>query len=736
MEFSFSINLRIILSFSLGLLVFTSLQGQTWQQLNDPPFHKHHTNGFGVNGKAYVFEGTYQNDGPDNVSNEVWEYTPDTDSWNRFADFPGTARSYAIGEEWNGKYYYGFGNAGGPNGRLNDLWVFDPIDISYTQLPSCPCEGRSHPAFIAHNDKVYMGAGSSWDGGLNDWWEYDMISQEWAQKPNIPGGTRHHPFQFAYDKYIYVGGGHKSNWLQYDPASEEWTEINNLPKGRVAGSQFDYKGNGYLLGGDDAGHDHVPDDETFMRYISDTDEWEKLPPLPLGSRWANSSFIIGEDLYYLGGLSSNFDGDSTMWKFNLGIVECLPSQNLTALKLTTTSTELHWSSSANLDTDTLRWRKFGNSDWNIEANPVSGLLLENLAVCEMYEFEILSRCDTLQSSSGIYQFTTDGCCTNPAIQADEINMNTLSLSWENITAADNYTVRWKKTTDSDWLEGQTTETNIEIENLSECSDYEVQIKSICTIEDIAFGASTYFLTKGCGACIDFEYCEVSEELIGTYEYIQEISINDYINSTGDNGGYASFTDTDGVNLELGETFKLSLVPYSELAPLDVTVWIDLDGDGSFSFNEKVLEEFYIGNVMTRNILIPITADIGLTRMRIAYSNNIPSNSCNDGSYHFGEVEDYCINLVSTTPVKDLNQSVSITAFPNPVQSSFKLDAPGLENSIFRMSLIDIFGIKHFVDSNYQITASIDVSNLPSGIYYLNIEDGKYIKKTIKIIKLE
>jgi len=736
MKLPFSMYLKALLSLTLGLCVVLSLQAQTWTQVGDTPFHKHHSNGFGINGKAYVFEGTYRNDGPDNVSNEVWEYTASTDSWVRIADFPGTPRAIAIGEEWNGKYYYGFGSAGGPNGLLNDLWVFDPVDTSYTQLPSCPCEGRTHPAFIAHNDKVFMGSGSSWDGDVSDWWEYDMITQVWTQKPDIPGGNRHHPFQFAYDEYIYVGGGHRSNWLRYDPATEAWTEIDNLPQGRVAGSQFDYKGFGYLVGGDDAGHTHVPDDETFMRYKSATDEWQKLPPLPLGSRWANSSFIIDDELYFFGGLSSNFDGDSTMWKFNLGIVECLPTENLAALNLTVSSAELHWSGGANPDTDTLRWRKVGSTDWNIIPAPVSGLSIENLEVCEMYEFEILTTCDTLQSSSGIREFTTDGCCTNPAVQADDITATTLSLSWEGVVAADSYDVRWKKTADTEWQEGVAVETSINLENLAECTDYEFQIKSICTIEDIDYGESSYFLTKGCGACLDLEYCSVSDDLVGNWEYIQEVRINDYVNTTGDNSGYASFTDAEGVDLEIGDLFEIGLVPHSDFGPLNFTIWIDLDGDGSFSFNERIFEDNFVANAITENILIPSTATAGLTRMRIAYSNNIPGNSCDNGSYHYGEVEDYCVNLISTTSADDLDDNYHITAYPNPVRNTLKLDATNLQNKELQISIIDLLGVKHLTHSNFNASGAIDVSQLTAGVYYLIIADGNKINQTIKLIKLE
>lgn len=318
------INLNLIwatlLTSCLLFLGNTDLSAQQWERVGSTPFLKHHTNGFGFNGKAYLLEGIGTNSDPGGVSNEMWEYNPDSMTFTRLPDFPGAARAIAIGDDWNGKYYYGFGTTGGSIG-LSDLWEFDPIDTSWTQLPSCPCTGRSHPAFVAHNDKIFMGAGRSRTGDLNDWWEYDMITQQWEQKTNIPGRIRHHPFQFALGNDIYVGGGHVANWQYWSTTLEVWVSIDDTPLGRVAGTQFDYNGKGYLLAGDQADHSHLNFFETFMRYDPAVGSWQYLPPLPNGSRWAPASFILDGDLYFLCGVDYDNVSDASMWKFNLDALD-------------------------------------------------------------------------------------------------------------------------------------------------------------------------------------------------------------------------------------------------------------------------------------------------------------------------------------------------------------------------------------------------------------------------------
>jgi N-acetylneuraminic acid mutarotase len=286
----------------LALSLTFGLQAQEWEQLNDIPFSgRHHHIPFTFNGKGYALTGTTEDE---EFSREFWEYTPETDTWVQLDDYPGFGRTLGIGDVYDGKFYFGFGNGpiAIPSARIyNDLWVYDPADGSFTQLPSCPCEGRGHPAFVAHNGKIFMGGGSGQREDLKDWWIYDIATQEWTQGPDIPGGRRHHPFMFAIGDYIYVGGGHDVNWSRFDPATNSWMGINNLPEGRVAGTQFSYEGKGYILSGHEIDHSDIPVRDHFMEYDPELDEWTRLPPHPETTRWVPASFVINGYVYMFGG---------------------------------------------------------------------------------------------------------------------------------------------------------------------------------------------------------------------------------------------------------------------------------------------------------------------------------------------------------------------------------------------------------------------------------------------------
>jgi len=300
------------------ILLFSTLflNAQQWEQLDNVPFMSGHCNGFGIDGKAYILRGEHSFIP---FIKQVWEYTANTDSWHQLMDFPGPARGRASGDDWNGKYYYGFGESA--QGMLNDLWEFDPLSGEFTELPSCPCEGRTRPGFVAHNDKIFMGAGRVNSANLKDWWVYDMITQEWSQKEDIPGGVRYNSLQFGIDEFVYLGGGRDANWSSYNITTEEWTAIDNYPEGRESGTQFSYEGNGYILSGFELNEDLLPENY-FLKYNPTLDSWEGLPAHPDDHRIKCSSFLIDNYVYFYGGYEYGLgENNDKMWRYKLGEAE-------------------------------------------------------------------------------------------------------------------------------------------------------------------------------------------------------------------------------------------------------------------------------------------------------------------------------------------------------------------------------------------------------------------------------
>lgn len=361
---------------NLLILVFAiacfSLNAQIWEPLNDAPFRGNHTVSFGLDGIGYSVAGNIQ----DTPSNQFYSYDPASDTWTKLPDVPGPSRGFGIGDTYDGKAYVGFGLTA-TNLVLDDLWVFDPSNESWTALASCPCTPRFHPTFVAHNGKIFVGLGGSANGNLNDWWEYDIASDSWSQKPSFPGAVRHHPYQFAIGDYVYTGFGHGNNspavtiyndWYRYDPVTEEWTQMADLPaEGRVAGTQFSANGKGYVLSGDGDNHSFMNTGE-FWEYDPLLNEWTELPAHPGFSRWAPSSFILDNEVYFYAGLATSQVEDFRVYKY------ALEDDNPTSIE-DITKNELLISPNPTTDIVTIKIKETSSSMEKVTLSDITGQII-------------------------------------------------------------------------------------------------------------------------------------------------------------------------------------------------------------------------------------------------------------------------------------------------------------------------------------------------------------------------
>lgn len=280
-----------------------AITAQTWTPIADFPSGRHHPVSFSLNGKGYAVTGTINNNIP---TTDFYEYDPVADSWTTLTAFPGIARSFAIGTTHNGKAYIGFGAS--VIQRLNDFWTWDPQTGQWTQLADCPCTGRRHPAMLAQNGKIYVGLGDDDNANLRDWWMYTISTDTWVQIGNLPGAGRHHPFQFIAGGELYAGMGHGGptifgDWYKLDTATNAWNSVQDFPgEHRVAGTQFSWNTDGFVLSGDGSDHSFMATGEMW-RYTAATDSWTQFPSHPGQSRWAPGSFVIGDEVFFFGGFN-------------------------------------------------------------------------------------------------------------------------------------------------------------------------------------------------------------------------------------------------------------------------------------------------------------------------------------------------------------------------------------------------------------------------------------------------
>ena len=135
----------------------------------------------------------------------------------------------------------------------------------------------------------------------------------------------------------------------------------------------------------------------------------------------------------------------------------------------------------------------------------------------------------------------------------------------------------------------------------------------------------------------------------TYEYIQSFSLGSINNVSGDNGGYADFTQLT-TELMAGGNYTAQLEPgFVGAAYIEFwNVMIDFNGDGDFSDAGEVVYEGSADAAISAAIVIPAGVDSGPRNMRVSMRYNADPADC--GSFDFGEVEDYSVNLISNCTV--------------------------------------------------------------------------------------
>lgn len=155
---------------------------------------------------------------------------------------------------------------------------------------------------------------------MNDWWAYNIATDTWSEGAVFPGDKRHHPYFFGIDSLAYVGFGHGqkvyNDFYSYHPTTDTWRIIPGFPaQPRVAGTQFSFKGKGYILSGQGADHDNLERGE-FWVFDPITQDWDSLSVHPGSGRWAPGSFVIGEELYLMAG-ESDRGNQADLWSYSL-----------------------------------------------------------------------------------------------------------------------------------------------------------------------------------------------------------------------------------------------------------------------------------------------------------------------------------------------------------------------------------------------------------------------------------
>lgn len=184
------------------------------------------------------------------------------------------------------------------------------------------------------------------------------------------------------------------------------------------------------------------------------------------------------------------------------------------------------------------------------------------------------------------------------------------------------------------------------------------------------------------------------------------------------------------------------------------VYIDWNQDGDFLDTGEV----YFGTAATAvtllnstgidaktatgNIVVPATAALGKTRMRVkkTYGSTIYLSPCyssgtsltgTSGTGAYGQAEDYSITVVAagTLAVNETNAQAKLTVYPNPMKDVLNISASG--RKVTEITFYSAEG--RLVKSVKENVSVIQTGDLKSGVYLVKVKTDDS-EQTFKVIK--
>lgn len=244
-----------------------------------------------------------------------------------------------------------------------------------------------------------------------------------------------------------------------------------------------------------------------------------------------------------------------------------------------------------------------------------------------------------------------------------------------------------------------------------------------------------------------DYCESYGEST-QYEWIKKVKLGSINNWSGNNNGYADFTN-HSTDLYPGQNKTIQLKPgFSNGAYLECwSVFVDWNQDGDFDdAGETETQTSGYGN-RYRNISVPYNAASGPTRMRVAmkYGNAYPTACEVFGS---GEVEDYTINVIgSQNLISNTNDELQLEAALELMKVNLTwVNNTGDKNDYFiiekSMDGVVFSAMKTVENDNNEAQAAIyknsDETPVEGFNYYrikLILDDGTLMYSNIKQVEL-
>lgn len=310
--------------------------------------------------------------------------------------------------------------------------------------------------------------------------------------------------------------------------------------------------------------------------------------------------------------------------------------------------------------------------------------------------------------------------TAPTLSASGTASTSTNLSWSGAT--DNIGVTGYDVYRNGVLFGSTTTaTTYAATGLTAATAYTFNVRAKDAAGNVSVNSNTVSVTTLANTVT---YC-TSAATNTADERIGRVQLGTINNPSTGTAGYENFTAIS-TNLVRSTANTITITPawtatvYAE----GYAVYIDYNQNGVFTDAGETVYTRAATTVtpVSGAFTVPATATLGATRMRVKMSYNAtPTSSC--GSYTYGQVEDYTVNITASAAKMDdasSSDSISFKLFPNPVQGDLLNITDVDTDSTFKV--FNMMGQE--VGKGKIENESIYVGSLSAGTYLIEVSNAK------------
>ncbi|WP_224999362.1 IPT/TIG domain-containing protein [Cesiribacter sp. SM1] len=304
---SFYLDVEVAEQHTLSTKEFTLLD--PWIKKEDVPhgpYGRYWAIGFAVSGHGYA--GIGRGNDLNSANRDFWKYTPQTNKWEKMADFGGGERfgatSFTIG---NYAYVGGGYSESGLSEPATDFWRYDPATNTWQQIASIE-ETSLRSVGLSANGKGYV---INIGGSI---YEYDPTSDSWSYFSSIASGLGYRgrvSAGFVIGNKMYLLSSQSTTapheLFELDLNTRQWTSKASLREyfSKWNNNGFEINGKGYLM-----------TSYSFYEYDPARDSFTEISSRQKYDREGGISFVVDNKAYYGGGTINGSYSVVDFWEFD------------------------------------------------------------------------------------------------------------------------------------------------------------------------------------------------------------------------------------------------------------------------------------------------------------------------------------------------------------------------------------------------------------------------------------